>query len=214
MVEKQELSGLLQKIAYQDDKAAFSKFFKLYHARLIRFALLYVYSYKDAEDVVSEVMIKLLNQRRKLPEIKNLAAYLFTSVKHQAINYSKRNISKSQMHLDDIPKDFLTDNFVQPLELVLEKELREVIGNVVESLPPQRKLVYKMIKDDGLKIKEVAELLEIAEKTVKKHLELGLRNLKEAIEMYYAEKRSTTRVIKMPRDASLLLIACIVINLI
>ena len=214
MVEKQDLTGLLQKIAYQDDKAAFSQFFKLYHARLIRFALMYVYSYKDAEDVVSDVMIKLLKQRHKLPEIKNMAAYLFTSVKHQAINYSKRNASKPHVLLDDIPKDFLTDNFIQPLELLMEKELREVIGNVVESLPPQRKLVYKMIKDDGLKIKEVAELLEIAEKTVKKHLELALRNLKEGIEIYYAEKRSTTPVIKMPRDATLLLITCIVMNLI
>ncbi len=210
----QKIKELLEKIAYQDDKAAFAQFFKLYHARLIRFALMYVRVYKDAEDVVSEVIVKLLKQRQRLPEINHFDGYLYSAIRNQAINQSKKNISKLYVLMEDIPKDFLTDNFVQPLETLLERELQEAIGNVVEELPPQRKLVYKMIKDSGLKIKEVAESLEIAEKTVKKHLELALRDIRESIEIYYSERKSDTRVIKIPRNVSLIFFGCALLNLV
>jgi RNA polymerase sigma-70 factor (ECF subfamily) len=93
---------------------------------------------------------------------------------------------------------------VQPYEAILADELRHVIIATVEKLPPKRRMVYKMVKDDGLKIKEVAELLDLAEKTVKKHLELAIRSLKETVEIYYAEKQSVTPVISIKHKAGII----------
>lgn len=197
MASENEIKNLIKQIAFQNDKAAFSRFFNLYHARLIRVALIFVYSYKDAEDVVSEVMIKLLKQRKKLLEIKNFNGYLFSAVKNQAINLNKKRVARPRLILENIPEDLLSDSYVQPLELMLGEELRDIIIDIVEKLPPQRRIVYKMIKDDGLKIKEVADLLNIAEKTVKKHLELALKDLRKTIEEYYSEKVSLTPVYKI-----------------
>ena len=210
-MENSDARKLFQKVASQKDKTAFSQFFRMYHSRLIRYALLYVYSYKDAEDVVSEVIIKLLRKNNRIKEIKNFEGYLYSAIKNQALNLIKKNNRKSQCLLSDIPQDYLTNTYIQPIHIVLENELRSLITQTVENLPPQRRIVYKMIKDDNLRIREVAGLLDIAEKTVKKHLELAMKDLRKTIELYYSEKDARTRVIDIQSNISVIsmIFACI-----
>ena len=198
-----QISKLLIRIAHNNDKDAFASFFNYYHARLIRYALLFVKSCQDAEDVVSDVMIKLLKQKEKLPEIKNFEGYLYLAIKNQALNLLKKQQLRSGSAID-IGDDYLTHHFVQPYDTILGDELRNIIFNTVEQLPPKRRMVYKMIKDDGLKIKEVAELLDLAEKTVKKHLELALRSMRATLEEYYAEKQNTTPIISIKHKAGII----------
>lgn len=71
-----------------------------------------------------------------------------------------------------------TSECSQPLNQLLNNELRDFYLALIETLPTKRKLVFKMIKEDNLKIAEVAKLLEITEKTVKKHLELAIKDLR------------------------------------
>lgn len=195
-MKAQSIKQLLIGIA-NDDKKSFAIFFRMYHSRMIRFSLLFVNRYADAEDVVSDVMIKLLKKRDQLPEIINFNDYLFRAVKNQSLNLLKKNSHNASMGLEDIPEDLLTDNYVEPFEKVLAIELQEIVKNLVEKLPPKRKMVYLLIKDEGLRIKEVAELLDISEKTVKKHLELAIRNLRSEIESLYLEKKADTPIIKL-----------------
>ncbi|MCG8310249.1 MAG: RNA polymerase sigma-70 factor [Cytophagales bacterium] len=195
-MDTETIKQLLVGIA-NDNKRAFEKFFKVYHPRMIRFALLFVNRYADAEDVVSEVLIKLLKQRDKLPEINNFSGYLFTAVRNQSLHILKKYAQKPPVDLDDIPEDFLTDNYVEPFEKVLSKELREIVTDFVERLPPKRKMVYLLTKDEGLRIKQVAELLDITEKTVKKHLELAMRDLRNEVESYYSDNKTKTPVINI-----------------
>jgi len=199
------IQQLLIRIARHNDKQAFAQFFNYYHARLIRFALLFLKSYQDAEDVVSDVMIKLLKQKEKLPEINNFEGYLYLAIKNQTLNLLKKQRLSSDNNVE-LSDDHLTHQYVQPYETILADELRQIIFNTVEKLPPKRRMVYKMVKDDGLKIKEVAQILDLAEKTVKKHLELALRSLKEVVELYNSEKKSTTPMISIKHKAGLILL--------
>jgi len=194
-MDTQEIGILFERIA-KDDKKAFEIFFKMYHLRMIRFGLLFVNKYADAEDVVSEVLINLLNKRDKLSGIHNFNSYLFRAVKNQSLNFLKKASTRATLDFDDIPEDMLTDNYVDPFEKVLSKELRETVTNIVELLPPKRKMVYLMVKDEGLKINEVADLLEISEKTVKKHLELAMRNLREGVESFFFFLKANTPIFK------------------
>jgi RNA polymerase sigma-70 factor (family 1) len=197
MSDDEQIKDLIRRISKGNDRKAFETFFKHYHSKLIRIALMFLSSYQDAEDVVSEVMIKLLRQREKMPSIENFEGYLFLAIKNQSINYNKKNNKGAFNMVRDIPQDYLTDSYSHPFEKILEEELRQIIVQTVENLPSQRRMVYKLTKDDGLKCKEVADLLNIAEKTVKKHLELALRDLRHSIQEYYAEKKSNTPIFKI-----------------
>lgn len=203
MKDPQDLKGLLTLIAEGDDKKAFGIFFRRYHAKLIRLALMFVSSTQDAEDIVSEVMIRLLRKRDTLFRMDNFDGYLYTAIKNQAINFRVKHAKRQYDTPLDICKDSLTSSYIGPAEKVIEGELRSMITATVEQLPPKRRMVYKMIKDDGLKYQEVATLLDIAERTVKKHLELAIRDLRNTLDRYYDhEKSKGTPVLKLVKDLS------------
>ncbi|MFC5626146.1 RNA polymerase sigma factor [Algoriphagus winogradskyi] len=186
---------LLHRISVDSDKAAFTELFKRYHSKLITFATCFLPNYEEAEDMVSEVFIRLLQNQSQLMEIDNFEGYLYYSVKNQCLNQLKKNKRKSSLFSPIDLQDFKTNEYTQPLEQLVASELRDKIAGCVDRLPHKRRLVYKMIKDDGLKIKEVSKLLDIAEKTVKKHLELAVRDLRAEISVYIETQNSAPKII-------------------
>ncbi|UCS94997.1 RNA polymerase sigma-70 factor [Echinicola marina] len=198
---------LLFRISANADKRAFGELFKRYHSKLISFALCYMPNFEEAEDVVSDVFVKLLKKRDSLSDIENFEGYIYFSVKNQCLNQVKRNQRKNQLFSIIDFDDIKTGEYVQPLDEMLTKELRNIITGIVESLPHKRRLVFKMIKDEGLKISEVAKLLDIAEKTVKKHLELAVKDLRLGISDYLSSKDDSTKIVPLQRNVQMIWLA-------
>jgi|GEM_PF-421082 len=207
MLSSLENKELLSRISINADKKAFGELFKRYHSRLVSFALCYLPHFEEAEDVVSEVFVKLLKKRELLRNIENFEGYIYFSVKNQCLNQIKRNQRKDQLFTSIDFEDIKTGEYIQPLEELLTKELRNTITGIVEKLPHKRRLVFKMIKDEGLKISEVAKLLDIADKTVKKHLELAVKDLRLGITDYLSSKDESTKVIPIQRKANMVWVA-------
>lgn len=188
---------LLTRISDHADQAAFSELFKRYHEKLVSFATCFLPHFGEAEDMVSEVFVRLLKNHKELKNIENFEGYLFYSVKNQCLNQLKKNKRKESLFSPLDFQDCKTGEYTQPLELLLTSELRGKIASCVDRLPHKRKLVYKMIKDDGLSIKETAALLEIADKTVKKHLELAIRDVRVEIQEYLSSHRADPKIISI-----------------
>ncbi|WPR76122.1 RNA polymerase sigma factor [Algoriphagus sp. NG3] len=193
---------LLHRISINSDRAAFSELFKRYHSKLVSLATCFLPNYGEAEDMVSEVFVRLLQNHKQLKDIENFEGYLYYSVKNQCLNQLKKNRRKNSLFIPLDMQDCKTGEYTQPLEQLLAIELREKIAECVDGLPQKRKLVYKMIKDDGLGIKEVSKLLVIAEKTVKKHLELAVRDIRTEIEKYLADQNSHSKIISISAKVS------------
>ena len=179
---------LFERIALKDDEQAFTVFFARYHTKLIQFALLYVPQIDQAEDVVSNVLLRLIKNANKVFEMENIEGYLFMSVKNEAINFIKKE-SKHKMNISDIDTDFFSHEYIDPMEKLIEKELRELISNTIEGLPLKRKMVYKLIKGEGMKYKEVAELMNISKRTVEVHLKLAVKELRITVRKYLSENK-------------------------
>lgn len=183
------LSHILQKIALHDDQKAFSIFFDFYHPKLIKFAHLYVSNYVQVEEIVSEVLIKLLKKRKTLHEIEKFEGYLFTMIKNQSLNYIKQN-KKNLNHLSsENIEDFFSAERIDPYEKYLESELRDLLNKTIELLPPKRQMVFKLIKDEGMSQKEVAELMDISARTVEVHLKLAVKDVRKIIKDHFTESQ-------------------------
>ena len=183
------LSHILQRIAIHDDQKAFSEFFDCYHSRLIKFASLYVPNYDQAEEIVSEVLIKLLRKRKTFHEIEKFEGYLFTMIKNQSLNFIKQN-KKNLSHLSiENLEDFFSTERIDPHEKYLESELRNLLNKTIELLPPKRQMVFKLIKDEGMSQKEVADLMDISVRTVEVHLKLGVKDVRKIIKDYFVESQ-------------------------
>ena len=79
-------------------------------------------------------------------------------------------------------------DLICPETELITNELRELIEQAIEGLPPRCKLIYKMAKVEQMKYKEIAELLEISVKTINHQLSIALRKIGEVIKNYLQEQ--------------------------
>ena len=68
-----------------------------------------------------------------------------------------------------------------PHEDLIAKDLQLLIDMVVETMPPQRKLIYQLSREVGLSNPEIAEKLQLSKKTVENHLNLALKELRKVL---------------------------------
>ncbi len=192
-----KLRFLLKKIGERNDERAFSEFFDHYHTRLIQLALLFVPRFDQAEEVVAEVFLKLLRKKESLMCIQNFEGYLFKMVKHESLNYLKKNKKQDSGNVlvDDI-QDYLYTDQNDPEKDMINNDLGRLVRQVIEALPPKRGLVFKMVKDDNMSFKEVGEVLEISERTVEVHLKLAIKDLRKALSSYYHENEGVMSISK------------------
>jgi len=181
-----KLKHLLTRIVKSNDEKAFSEFFDYYHTRLINLAMIFLTQFNQAEDVVSDVLYKLLLRRSELLNIDNFEGYLFKMVKNHALNALKFKKNKTNIVIDDI-QDHVTTDFIDADKKLMNDDLKRLLNQAVQMLPPKRRLVFKMIKDEGMSYKETAEILELSQRTVEVHLKLAIQNLREVLDSYYQE---------------------------
>ncbi len=183
--DKLYLSMLVSNIALHDDEKSFSALFKLLYEKLVNFSNHYVQSRELAEEVVSDVFVKLWNNRLDIGSIQSIEAYIYVAVKNQSLNNVKRKphsfIQIDAFNQFDIGK--IVDGFDPERELEVQ-ELVHDIKIAIDSLPAQCKTVFTMIKEDGFKYKEVAEILHISPRTVETQLVRALKRLDLALTPY------------------------------
>ncbi len=193
LYEHFSLKEIFKKLSEAPDRQLYNFFFNKYYPKLIWFALLFVKQHRAAEEVVSDVMLNIFKKRNKLAKTDNIEGYIFISVKNQSLKYLRKN--KRQVYVDILESDtdLLMTTSISPEFEYLENEFHQVVRSVIDTLPPKRKLVFKMIKEDGLKYNDVAKLLDLSVKTVETHMGLALKTLNEKIKDYKEGKNQSTQ---------------------
>jgi len=186
--------SILERIA-MDDKAAFDELFDHFHSRLVNFCYLLVRSYEASEDIVAEIFYQFLKKRKTANRIENLEKYLYQSVRFQVFKFLKKKSAQKFLNYIECPTDYFID-FHSPEKEYLNSELEKILIESIQALPPRRKVIFKMIKEDGLKYNEVAIIMDVSVKTVETHLSLAIRDLKEKIGTYYYSSGRDAKVVK------------------
>lgn len=192
---KPDLVVLWSKICLESDMTAFEQLYRYLYSRLIKFSIYYVGDKQTAEDLVTEVFVKCWENRSSGTLILNPESYLFIAVKNQSLKQLKKNSSVTLIDLADVDEDVSAT--AQTPQYILEtKELHKELNLAIETLAPQAREVFRLIKEGGLKYKEVAELLNISPRTVQTQLFRAIAKLrlilKPLAEMESGENRSGT----------------------
>lgn len=168
----------------EGDKKAFDIFFESYYLKLVQFAQIFVESEQHAEDIVSEVLTNILINRKRIFVLENFDAYLYSSVKNKALSLAKKRkvADDYSKHLSNTQQGKFS--FVDPHDLLEEKEFKNLLVNVINGLPPKRKMVFQLIREEGFTYCQVAELLDISDRTVEVHLKLAVKSLRKKIKEY------------------------------
>lgn len=186
MQENREIKRLLSAISLNTDQAAYKELFVRLHGRLKQFAYSILKSNEEAEELVSDVFIRIWEKREQLPDIESPLLYFYTTVKNLALN----RLSKQKRQASASAEDWLVQLnsiYFDPEQLMVTEEMMRKIRQAINDLPPRCRIIFKLIKEDGLKYKETAELLQLSVKTVEAQMAIALRRLGKCMHMEIKE---------------------------
>ena len=145
---------------------------------LCLYALNITESYEDSEDIVQQIFVELLEKAvAGSLEVGDMKGYLYTVVRNRAVKYAKKNQEKVSME----SAMYLTDE--NALSISVEEEA--LVWDWIDALPTERRNIFLMAKQQGMKYKEIAMQLDISVKTVEGQMGKALKALRDkAIKIY------------------------------
>lgn len=170
---------LWSNICLEDDTKAFEKLYYALFNKLIKFSIYYVNHRETAEEIVSEVFVKCWNNRKELGHVQYPESYLFIAVKNQSLKHRKKFSNVYMVEMDE--NEFKLVDYADPSKKIERKELHHQLDKAIETLPLQARMVFRLIKENGLKYKEVAEILDISPRTVQTQLFRAIAKLRTAL---------------------------------
>jgi len=170
------------------EEAALAELYRHFHKKLQHFSKALVRSGEIAEEVVEDVFVKLWSRRDKINEIENLRVYLYVAVKNRSLNILSHKahelITASFDHLD-----IEINTTADPYELMVTSEMMQRINTSIEGLPPRCKMIFKLIREDRLKYKEVAQILNISVNTIDAQMAIAIRKICAALHIDMPHKK-------------------------
>ena len=150
---------------------AFNTLYKEYSGRLYRFALGYLKSKDEAEELVQEVFTIIWEKRKDLKKELSFKSFLFTI----AFNIIRKHF-RTKCYLSAYFKTGISNDLdMQTSQKITYDSLYQFITELVNQLPARRKEIFIKSRFNGLTIKEISEEMKISHKTVENQLTDALK---------------------------------------
>jgi RNA polymerase sigma-70 factor (family 1) len=162
----EELMLLLKK----GDRAAFTEIYNRYWKPLTAIAYNYSQDQSTAKEIVQDLFVGIWN-RRKVIEVQNLRSYLATAAKFSIFKRIERERRRRSIEL----REFEPVGYAPSDEQIELKFLQDFVNGIVEELPEKCRLVFSYSRLQHMTNTEIAQKMNISEKTVEGHLTKGLK---------------------------------------
>lgn len=169
-MEDKALIELLRK----KDRKAYSILFDQYFNRLFSFAVHVVFREDVANDIVQEIFINLYEKSDLLNYDDSLKSYLFNSVRNRCFNYLRdRKVEDRRMSL-------YAEACIwsETIDFIKEEDVLSEIRGAMEKLPEKCREICRLRFFEGRKFEEIAEILAMAESTVRVQVARGTDKLR------------------------------------
>ncbi|MEE9431663.1 MAG: RNA polymerase sigma-70 factor [Melioribacteraceae bacterium] len=170
---------LLQKIKL-GDQSIFQILFEKYYSPLTRFAYIYIKEKDISEEIVQDFFVQFWIKRETISISTSVKSYLYSSIRNKSLNYlrdRKDDLSmSSNLHVINTIGG-TEDNY--EIDYI---ELKTQIISAVESLPEKCKNIFKLSRNKKLTYKQIAEKLQVSEKTVESQMRIALQKLREKLQ--------------------------------
>lgn len=153
---------------------ALDRLFNKYYEPLCNFAFLFLKDTKLTEEIVDDVFINIWRKRKEITIHTNPKAYLYRSTRNMVISHLRKNAPYFDS-IEALESEKVANTPATPESLMIRKEIAGKVTFLLEKLPVQAGLVFRMHKMDGLKYKEIAEVLNLSIKTVENHMGRALK---------------------------------------
>ncbi len=158
----------------ENETRSFDELFDLHAPGLARFAHGYLKSQADAEEVVQDCFLKVWERRHEFDEGIVFKTYLFTCAYHAILKQLRRQRS---WVFEDVQQQLLVTE-AAPTQQIEYAELEELYQVALAQLPPKRRQVFTLSRQQGLSYASIAKELNISVKSVETQMSLALKFLR------------------------------------
>ena len=176
----------------QGDEAAFKALYEYYSPRLYQFAYAIIHSREIAEEIVADVFLQIWHRRERIGSLGNFNWYLHITTRNISYSYYRKSNRRKNFDFDEAVLSYYQVH-ATPEEILIGQEVLQVINQAINELPPKCKLVFRLVKEDNLKYREVAELLHLTPKTVENQMGIAVKKIHEAIRKRLPQASSLMR---------------------
>ena len=181
--------------AQKGNQNAFEELVYRYDRSVLSIALKYSNNEDDAKDLYQEVFIRVYRGLKSFRFQSEFSTWLFRITTNVCLTYKSRSKEHLKVSIDNDyddeaneireTKELVYDG-LSPEEISSGADLGEIVNAAVESLSPKQKMTFVLKHYEGYKIREIAEMLNCKEGTVKKYLFDATKNLRKKLSPVYA----------------------------
>ncbi|HSW55554.1 MAG TPA: sigma-70 family RNA polymerase sigma factor [Ignavibacteriaceae bacterium] len=181
--------------AQKGDQSAFEELVYRYDRNVLSITIKYANNEDDAKDLYQEVFIRVYRGLKSFRFQSEFSTWLFRITTNVCLTYKSRSKEHLKVSIDkDIDDEEneiretteLVYDGLSPEEISSGADLGEIVNAAVESLSPKQKMTFVLKHYEGYKIREIAEMLNCKEGTVKKYLFDATKNLRKKLSPVYA----------------------------
>ena len=174
------------------DKDEFARLVDAYSGPVYRLGLRMLGREQDAEDVLQNTFVKILQHIKGFEERSSLSTWIYRIASNEALMMLRK--MRPEVNLEDQgandDEDFMPVQFVDwgslPEEILESKEAKDYLEIAIKALPEPMRVVFILRDIEGLSIKETSEALNLTETNVKTRLLRARLNLREKLSGYFS----------------------------
>lgn len=158
----------------------FEDLFRTYFKALSLYASSIIYSSEDGEEIVQDLFFQVWEKRLQLNITSSLKSYLYRSVRNRCLNFIKHQKVREKHRQEAIHE------FNEAVRETSDEapELAEKIQKAIATLPNRCREVFELSRFEGLKYREIAEVMEISPKTVEVQMGKALKTLRKELKAF------------------------------
>lgn len=171
------------------DTAAFERVFESFYHRLYTFINQYIDDSEVAKNILQDVFLMLWEKKSILLDDSNLNAWLYTVAKNNALKYLRHkeyvtnHVEISLLRQNENMLNASALDSIDTSEFAF-REIEKIIESTLSSMSVQVQAVFNLSRFENLKNREIAEKLDISEKTVEANITKSLKLLRAALKDY------------------------------
>jgi RNA polymerase sigma-70 factor (ECF subfamily) len=169
------------------DVSSFELIYKSHYRRIFHFSFQYLQNTETCSNIIQDVFSSLWDKREKLANDTNLNAWLFTVTKNKCLKHI-RNIKTEKRHLENLGEQRMILNFdalnsldTSPMTF---EEIEKIIQKTLDNLPPKCRIAFEMSRFEEKKYSEIADVMQISQKTVETHISNALKIFRITLKDY------------------------------
>lgn len=167
---------------------AFNALVGEWQQRIHRFAFRFFPSHDEAMEITQKTFIKAYKKLHTLDDAEKFSSWIYRIANNLCLDEMKRAGRRRSAPMEALEEQPTTRSVVEnPDRPLQQQELGSILQQALNQLPPEQRIVVIMKEYEGLKFREIAEILEEPENTVKSRMYYGLTSLRTIFDKWNIE---------------------------